>query len=88
MCLGDVKSAVGGNSKLNGEGAKRLSASTAASSSSTYQSQYALSPSQRAQESMTVAEKIRQAEAEAMARDGGPRFEKMSAVSGELFDLY
>lgn len=64
--------------------AKSVSAKTAvSSSSSTYQSQYALSPSQRAKESMTVAEKIRQAEAEAMARDGGPRFEKMSAVSGK-----
>ena len=58
---------------------------TAVSSSSTYQSQYAQSPSQRAKESMTLAEKIRQAEAEAMARDGAPRFEKMSAVSGECF---
>lgn len=62
---------------------RSISKSTLAKTSSAYESQYALSPSQRAQESMTVAEKIRQAEAEAMARDGGPRFEKMSAVSGE-----
>ena len=61
----------------------RKTKTTAVSSSSTYQSQYALSPSQRAKESMTLAEKIRQAEAEAMGREGGLRFEKMSVVSGE-----
>ena len=83
-----VQSVKTGVSSDNAKASKSISKSTrktktAVSSSSTYQSQYALSPSQRAKESMTLAEKIRQAEAEAMARDGGPRFEKMSAVSGE-----
>ena len=83
-----VQSVKTGVSSDNAKASKSISKAvhrtkTAVSSSSAYQSQYALSPSQRAKESMTLAEKIRQAEAEAMARDGGPRFEKMRAVSGE-----